>query len=66
MVQEIIVLAIVFGAAIYALWATVRSVRKKSSGACGDNCACSAKTDFRKAMLKKQHEIKADSIKMIR
>jgi hypothetical protein len=66
MVQEIIVLTIVFGAVIYAVWATLRSVRKKSSGVCGDNCACSSKSDIKRAILNKQKNNNTNKLKVIR
>ena len=60
--QDIIVLSIVFAAAAYAVWSTIKTIRIKSTGGCGHGCSCSAKTDIKKAILKKQLEIKAEKL----
>ncbi|HBH48893.1 MAG TPA: hypothetical protein DDX98_09640 [Bacteroidales bacterium] len=52
MIQDIIVLIIVFSAAAYAVWSIVHALRKKTTSICGDNCGCSAKTDIKKVLLK--------------
>lgn len=64
--QDIIVLSIVFLAAVYTVWSTVKSLRKKSSGGCGDDCGCSAKTDIKAAILKKQNEVKAEKLRLLK
>lgn len=66
MIQHIIVLTIVFLAAAYAVWSIVKTLRIKSAGGCGDNCACSAKTDIKNAILKKQKELQIDNLKVVR
>ncbi len=52
MIQDIIVLTIVFGALLYAIYSVVKTLRTKEEGGCGSNCSCSAKADFRKTILK--------------
>jgi hypothetical protein len=64
--QDIIVLTIVFTAAAYAVWATIKTIRVKSTGCCGDGCSCSAKSDIKKAILKKQLTIKAEKLSVIK
>lgn len=64
--QDVIVLTIVFTAAAYAVWSTIKTIRIKSSGVCGDDCACSAKTDIKNAILKKQKEVKAKNLMLVR
>lgn len=59
MIQDIIVLIIVFGSATYTVWAVIKSLRKTESG-CGCDCSCSAKSDIKKAILKKTLNIKVD------
>lgn len=66
MIQNIIVLTIVFLAAAYAVWSIVKTLRIKSTGGCGDSCGCSAKTDIKKAILLKQKEINVDNLKIVR
>lgn len=64
MTQNIIVLTIVFIAVIYSIWSIIKSLRTKSSGGCGDDCGCSAKTDIKKAILNKQKEIELKNLKV--
>lgn len=63
--QDIIVLSIVFAAVAYTVWSTIKTLRVKSSGGCGDSCACSAKTDIKKAILKKQKEVQMNKLRLI-
>ena len=62
MIQDVIVLTIVFLAVVYTVWSTVKTLRVKSSGGCGDSCSCSAKSDIKKAILKKQKAINAKNL----
>ncbi len=55
--QEIIALTIVFFAAVYAVYSTIKTIRVKSSGSCSDSCSCGAKKDISK-MLKKSKDFK--------
>lgn len=64
MTQHIIVLSIVFLAIAYTVWSLVKTLQTKSSGGCGDNCGCSAKSDIKKAILLKQKELNLKKIKL--
>ena len=57
MIQYILTYLIIFSAVSYAVYSLVKSLRVKSSGSCGDSCACSAKDDIKKAMNKKRKEV---------
>jgi len=46
MLQEILVLLIIFGAVAYTVYAVVRSLQKKNSGPCGDCTGCEVKKEF--------------------
>ncbi len=46
MLQEIIVIAIVFGAVAYTIFSVIRSLRKKNTGPCGDCTGCEVKKEF--------------------
>lgn len=61
--QDIIALSIVFLAAAYAIYSTVKTLRVKSSGSCGDGCSCSAKSDF-KHILKQHPKIQSEKLRM--
>jgi len=63
MIQEIIALTIVFLAAAYTIYSTVKTIRVKSSGSCGDTCSCSAKDEFRKK-LKNNTKILAGNLRV--
>ncbi len=52
MIQDIIVLTIVFGAFLYAVISIVKTLRTKDEGGCGANCSCGAKSDLKKMILK--------------
>lgn len=62
MAQDIIVLIIVLIAVVYTIWSTIKTLKIKSTGCCGHGCACSAKTDIRNAILKKQKQAKVKSV----
>ena len=53
MVQDIITLSIVFLATAYAIFSIVKTLRTKSTNACGDNCSCGAKNEFNKLLKNK-------------
>ena len=63
MIQEIIALSIVFFAAVFAIYSIVKTVRVKSSGACGDGCSCSAKSEF-KHLLNKNPKIPSGKLRV--
>jgi hypothetical protein len=65
MIQDIIVLSIVFLATGYTVWSVIKTLRIKSTGGCGDGCACSAKSEIKNAILKKQQEVKLNKLKYV-
>jgi len=61
--QDIIALGIVFLAAVYAIYSVVKTLRIKSSGACGSGCSCGAKSDF-KHILKQHPKIQSEKLRI--
>ena len=62
LIQDIIVLTIVFGTALYAIWSVVKSLHKKTASGCGDDCSCSAKSEIKKAILKKKVKLDGNNL----
>lgn len=62
MTQLIIVYIIVATAISYTFYSLVKNLKVKSTGSCGDDCGCSAKTDI-KRMLKDVQKKKVGIVK---
>ncbi len=56
-IQNVIVLSIVLAAVIYTVWSVVKTLRVKETSGCGGNCSCAAKSDIKKALMKRSKNL---------